>query len=407
MLSPFLRVLCDLLFNPSSPSPPASNSETTSPNPESPVTAAAAVFDVPQLAATQAVADAARLGLTSTPKSLPPWLFYDAPGSRLFEQITTLPEYYLTRTERTLFTIHADEIFSELQTVTSSPAPVILSEGAQAPKSKDLRLSSEHHLTIAELGAGTASKTGILLRALTRRQPHVLYQPIDISPTALDEASESIESNIPGITVRPQVANYITDTVRIERPPHARVLALYIGSSIGNFSPAEARQILTRLRSELAPGDALLLGADLAPTPADDPAANGHGKSVATLLAAYNDAAGVTAAFNRNILARLNRDLGADFRPRQFDHSALWNPVHSRIEIYLRSRAPQQVTIPANSAGGRLSLHFAEGETIHTENSYKFTPAAISALLADSAFTPTRTFTDANNLFAVTLATAI
>jgi uncharacterized SAM-dependent methyltransferase len=400
-----------LLFNPSSPSPPASNSEAIPPNPESPVTAAAAVFDVPQLAATHPVADAARRGLTSTPKSLPPWLFYDAPGSRLFEQITALPEYYLTRTERTLFTIHADEIFSELQTVTSSPAPVILSEGAQAPKSKDLRLSSEHHLTITELGAGTAAKTGILLRALTRLQPHVLYQPIDISPTALDEARAQIELTIPGVAVRPQVANYITESVRIERPPHARVLALYIGSSIGNFSPAEARQILTRLRSELAPGDALLLGADLAPTPADNPAANGPApsaaKSVATLLAAYNDAAGVTAAFNRNILARLNRDLGADFRPRQFDHSALWNPVHSRIEIYLRARAPQQVTIPANSAGGRLSLHFAEGETIHTENSYKFTPAAIAALLVDSAFTPTRTFTDANNLFAVTLATAI
>ena len=375
----------------------------------------------PLTAATHPVADEARRGLTSTPKSLPPWLFYDAPGSRLFEQITTLPEYYLTRTERSLFTAHAAEIF---ELVTSSTNNQQLT-------------TSNSPLTIAELGAGTAAKTGILLRALTRQQPHVLYQPIDISPTALDQARAQIELTIPGVTVRPRIANYITESVRIERPPQssgspastgvpgelvhrggsslagagARILALYIGSSIGNFSPAEARQILTRLRSELAPGDALLLGTDLAPTPADDPAANGPApsaaKSVAALLAAYNDAQGVTAAFNRNILARLNRDLGADFRPRQFDHSALWNPVHSRIEIYLRSRAPQQVTIPANSAGGRLSLHFAEGETIHTENSYKFTPAAIAALLADSAFTPTRTFTDANNLFAVTLATAI
>jgi len=406
------------------------------------VTAAAAVFDVPQLAATHPVADAGRRGLTSTPKSLPPWLFYDAPGSRLFEQITTLPEYYLTRTERTLFTTYADEIFSELQTVTSSPAPVILSEGAQAPKSKDLRLSSEHHLTITELGAGTASKTGILLRALTRRQPHVLYQPIDISPTALDEARAQIELTIPGVTVRPRIANYITESVRIERPPHrpgspastgvpgelvrrggspgvpgelvhrggsslaganTRILALYIGSSIGNFSPAEARQILTRLRSELAPGDALLLGADLAPClPGTSPA-----KSVATLLAAYNDAAGVTAAFNRNILARLNRELGADFHPNRFLHRALWNPAHSRIEIYLESLAAQTVRIPANSSGPALILRFAPGETIHTENSYKFTPAAIAALLADSHFTPTRTFTDPANLFAVTLAAAV
>jgi uncharacterized SAM-dependent methyltransferase len=296
-------------------------------------------------------------------------------------------------------------------------------------------------LTIAELGAGTASKTGILLRALAQRQPHVLYQPIDISPTALDEARAQIELTIPGVTVRPRVANYITETVRIERPPQARILALYIGSSIGNFSPAEARQILTRLRSELAPGDALLLGTDLAP----DPLANGRSKSIATLLAAYNDSAGVTAAFNRNILHRLNRELGADFRPERFIHRALWNPTHSRIEMHLESLSAQTVRIPAGankhsatnghasangaaraiapaSANGAaiakgpakngvdgqtLTLHFAPGETIHTENSYKFTPAAISTLLRAARFTPTRTFTDPHNLFAVTLATAI
>ncbi len=390
------------------------------------MTAAAAVFDIPQTAALQAVAATARRGLTSTPKSLPPWLFYDAPGSRLFEQITTLPEYYLTRTERDLFTAHAAEIF---HLVTSSTNNQQLT-------------TSNSPLTIAELGAGTAAKTGILLRALTRQQPHVLYQPIDISPTALDEARAQIELTIPGVTVRPRIANYITESVRIERPPHrpgspastgvpgelvrrggspgvpgelvrrggsslaganTRILALYIGSSIGNFSPAEARQILTRLRSELAPGDALLLGADLAPClPGTSPA-----KSVATLLAAYNDAAGVTAAFNRNILARLNRELGADFHPNRFLHRALWNPAHSRIEIYLESLAAQTVRIPANSSGPALILRFAPGETIHTENSYKFTPAAIAALLADSHFTPTRTFTDPANLFAVTLAAAV
>ena len=355
-----------------------------------PPTATLTAPEPPQLAATHPVAEAARRGLTATPKSLPPWLFYDAPGSRLFEQITTLPEYYLTRTERDLFTAHADEIFHLAHHKTGCPTSGFSDVGAA-------------NLTIVELGAGTASKTGILLRALTRLQPRVLYQPIDISPTALDEACESIESNIPGVTVRPQVANYITESVRIERPPHARILALYIGSSIGNFSPAEARQILTRLRSELAPGDALLLGTDLAP----DPATNSHGKSIATLLAAYNDTQGVTAAFNRNILARLNRELGADFRPERFLHRALWNPTHSRIEIYLESLSAQTVHIPANSAGGRLSLHFAGGETIHTENSYKFTPAAIANLLAEARFTPTRTFTDAHNRFAVTLATAV
>jgi dimethylhistidine N-methyltransferase len=319
---------------------------------------------------THAVAEAARQGLTASPKSLPPWLFYDAPGSRLFEQITTLPEYYLTRTERDLFTAHAADIFHILDTP----------------------------LTIAELGAGTASKTGILLRALTRLQPSVLYQPIDISPTALEEADETIERTIPGVTVRPRVANYITDTVRIERPANARILALYIGSSVGNFSPDEALQILIRLRSELAPGDALLLGTDLAP---------GQHKSVATLLAAYNDTQGVTAAFNRNILAHLNRELGADFHPDRFLHRALWNPTDSRIEIYLESLAAQTAHIPANSAGPALTLRFAAGERIHTENSYKFTPGTIATLLEAAAFTPTRSFTGTQNLFAVTLATAV
>jgi dimethylhistidine N-methyltransferase len=354
-----------------------------------------------QLATSDPVANAACRGLTSTPKSLPPWLFYDAAGSRLFEQITALPEYYLTRTERALFTAHADEIF---RLATSSTDNQQLA-------------TSNSPLTIAELGAGTASKTGILLRALALQQPHVLYQPIDISPTALDEARAQIELTIPGVTVRPRVANYITETVRIERPARARILALYIGSSIGNFSPVEARQVLTRLRSELAPGDALLLGTDLAP----NPALNGHSKSIATLLAAYNDAAGVTAAFNRNILHRLNRELGADFRPERFIHRARWNPTHSRIEMHLESLGAQTVRIPAangaaginrsagaiGAPGNALTLRFAPGETIHTENSYKFTPAAIAALLSAARFTPTRTFTDPANLFAVTLATAI
>ena len=302
----------------------------------------------------------------------PPWLFYDAAGSQLFEQITALPEYYLTRTERSIFAAHADTIFSSL---SASPALPV---------------------TLAELGAGTAAKTGILLRALTRLQPTVLYQPIDISPTALDDACATLERTLPAVTLRPQVANYITQPFTLERPPNATILALYIGSSIGNFSPAEARAILANLRSQLQPGDALLLGTDLAPSPT---------KSVETLLAAYDDAAGTTAAFNRNILTRLNRDLAADFDPAAFRHRALWNPTHSRIEMHLESLRPQRVHIPANSAGPALTLTFAAGETIHTENSYKFTPATLSSLLADSGFTPTQLLTDPAHLFAVTLAT--
>jgi dimethylhistidine N-methyltransferase len=334
---------------------------------------------VPEITeATEAVAAEARRGLTAERKSLPPWLFYDEAGSRLFEEITALPEYYLTRIEREIFKANAEEIFEML--------------GA--------------NLTVVELGAGTAAKTGILLRALSRRQMRLLYQPIDISPTALDEARESIERIVPGVTVRPRIANYIAESIRIERPRGAKVLALYIGSSIGNFSPGEAREILGRLRSELEAGDALLLGTDLAPSVSPN-GARGEGKSMRTLLAAYDDAAGVTAAFNRNILVRLNRELGTNFCPEQFAHRALWNAEESRIEMHLKSLCAQRVSLPADGAGRAETVEFAAGETIHTENSYKFTRDAINELLGDSGFAPVREFSDAAEMFAVTLAEAV
>jgi dimethylhistidine N-methyltransferase len=311
----------------------------------------------------EAVLTEALTGLSAPKKTLSPWLFYDELGSQLFERITALPEYYLTRTESALFHNHADDIF----------------------------LALDSAVTIAELGAGSAAKTGILLRAATRFQLSVLYQPIDISPSALDEAAISL-SAIPNVCVEPQSANYITEPFRITRLPGHKVLALYIGSSIGNFSPAEATSILCNLRHHLQPGDALLLGTDLAP---------GATKSVDTLLAAYDDAAGVTAAFNLNVLTRLNRELGADFDVAAFAHRARWNPTCSRIEMHLESLAPQTV----NLAGKRI--RFAAGETIHTENSYKFNAAAIQALLASSGFASTRTFTDAGKTFAVTLAEAV
>jgi L-histidine Nalpha-methyltransferase len=338
------------------------------PNPfaTDPLIAASSIAE-PAESTTHAIALAAREGLTAPQRSLPPWLFYDEAGSRLFEQITELPEYYPTRTERALFAAHADTL--------------LLSLGAP--------------LTIAELGAGTASKTGLLLRAATRLQPTVLYQPIDISPTALDHARATLERNLPGVLVHPQVANYTTQPFSLQRPTDTAILALYIGSSIGNFSPTEARAILANLRAQLEPGDALLLGTDLQPSPT---------KSVDTLLAAYNDAAGTTAAFNRNILTHLNRVLRANFDPTAFRHLALWNAADARIEMHLEALRAQRVHIPANSAGPALTLHLQPGDTIHTENSYKFTPATIDALLTDSGFAPTQLLTDPAHLFAVTLA---
>jgi len=322
------------------------------------------ISEAPEAALRDAVLEEALTGLTSTPKTLSPWLFYDERGSQLFEAITALPEYYLTRTERAIFAKH----------------------GPSLP----LRNSSP--VTIAELGAGSASKTGILLQHFADHQGGLLYQPIDISPTALDEAAASISAKVPGVIVESQVANYITEGYKITRLERHRVMALYIGSSIGNFSPAEAVGILRNLRDHLEAGDSLLLGVDLAP---------GKHKPVETLIAAYDDDAGVTAAFNKNVLVRLNRDLGANFNVDGFAHRARWNAADSRMEMHLESLAAQTVTI----AGERF--HFREGETIHTENSHKFTEASILALLDASGFKLDHLLHDDKQRFAVVLADAI
>jgi dimethylhistidine N-methyltransferase len=324
----------------------------------------------------------ARAGLSSTPKTLSPWLFYDEAGSHLFEEITELPEYYLTRTERGIFTDHAEEILRE---AAASYGP--------HPAGK---------LTLIELGAGTATKTGILLREAVRQQGSVVYQPVDVSETALAEATENILANIPGVAVRSQVTDYTREGLPLDRLPNTRTLALYIGSSIGNFKPQDAREVLRNLRAQLLPGDTLLLGTDLAPI-----AGPGNHKTEAMLLAAYDDAAGTTAAFNLNVLTRLNRDLGSDFDTENFRHKVLWNPAESRIEMHLESLIAQRVHIPADGCGPALTVNFAAGETIHTENSYKFTPAAVEALLTSASFKVTRSWQDPENLFAVTLATAL
>jgi L-histidine N-alpha-methyltransferase len=326
----------------------------------------------------EAVANEARSGLTATPKTLSPWLFYDEAGSHLFEQITELPEYYLTRTERGIFAAHAEEILRE----------AAASHGPHPPGK----------LTLIELGAGTATKTGILLAEAVRQQGSIVYQPVDVSETALAEASENILKNIPGVTVRSQVTDYTREGLPLDRLPNTRTLALYIGSSIGNFMPEDAREVLRNLRAQLLPGDTLLLGTDLVP---------GKHKTEATLLAAYDDAAGTTAAFNLNVLARLNRDLGADFDLEKFRHKVLWNPTESRIEMHLESLAAQRVHIPANSSGPALNADFGSGETIHTENSYKFTGQGVLSMLERAGFAITQCWTDEREWFGVYLATAV
>jgi dimethylhistidine N-methyltransferase len=309
------------------------------------------------------VAAVVRDGLGSLPKRLPPWLFYDQAGSQLFEKITELPEYYLTRTERGIFTAYAGAMIAEA--------------------------AGSARLRITELGAGSADKTRLLLAAVVERQGNLLYEPVDVSDTALEVANVRIEREIPGVTVSAQHMDY-TQGLKLEPlGPDERRLVLYIGSSIGNFEPPEAKCLLERVRSELKAGDALLLGVDLA-------------KDEATLLAAYNDAAGVTAKFNRNILVRLNRELDGDFDSDAFVHVAFWNGIESRIEMHLESRIAQRVRLTALD----FEVEFAAGENIHTENCYKYRPGQAEAMLAEAGFRPAAGWKDKRGWFEVCLGEA-
>ena len=309
-----------------------------------------------EVSALAAVASAVRDGLLRPRKRLPAWLLYDRRGSELFERITGLPTYYLTRSERAIFAAHAAEMI----------------DAAGPP------------LAVVELGAGTASKTGLLLAALLARQERVVYQPVDVSPSALAQAAGDL-ARTPRLTVRPVVARY-PDELGFLGQVSGRRLVLFLGSNIGNFNPLEARALLGALRRRLAPGDALLIGADLR-------------KSPRILLPAYDDPQGVTAQFTRNLLARLNRDLGANFDPRRFRHLVRWNQAASRIEIYLQSEEPQRVLIPALD----LEVRFRAGERIHTESSYKLGRHRLAGLFGRAGLCLERSWYDQRRWFGVHL----
>jgi dimethylhistidine N-methyltransferase len=312
-------------------------------------------------------------GLSGRPKTLSPWLFYDEEGSRLFEAITELPEYYVTRAEREILAARADEIVGFA--------------------------AGNHRLEIYELGAGAATKTGLLLQAALRRQGRLRYRAIDVSSSALDEAKERLEAKLPGLVVEPIVADYTDGLVHLDgdlgdglsfRRPGERRMFLYIGSSIGNFDLPFALRILRDIRKQLLPGDALLLGADLV-------------KDRQILLSAYDDSAGVTAAFNKNVLVRVNRELGSNFNLQLFRHRARWNEECSRIEMHLESLITQIVFIRALD----LQVRLGRGETIHTENSYKFTDEQVEGLLGRAGFAIAKRWKDKNGWFGEYLAAAV
>ncbi|MEU5089234.1 L-histidine N(alpha)-methyltransferase [Streptomyces sp. NPDC021356] len=307
---------------------------------------------LPEDATAAALRADVRHGLTSDPKALPPKWFYDAHGSDLFERITGLPEYYPTRAEREILAGRAGEIAAAL------PAR-----------------------TLVELGSGSSEKTRYLLDALTALHTYV---PVDVSESALRQAGEALAAERPGLTVHALIADF-TAGLTLPDTPGPRLLA-FLGGTIGNLLPAERAAFLTGVRALLSPGDALLLGTDLV-------------KDEAVLVRAYDDAAGVTAAFNKNVLAVVDRELGADFDPDAFDHVALWNPDEEWIEMRLRSRTAQTVKVPALD----LAVDFAAGEEMRTEVSAKFRREGVSAELAAARLDLTRWWTDREGRFALSL----
>ena len=300
----------------------------------------------------------ARAGLTATPKALPPKWFYDAQGSALFEKITELPEYYPTRAERAI-----------LQAVAADIA----------------RLTGA--ATLVELGSGSSDKTRLLLSALRAAGTLRQYVPVDVSESALTLAGDALAAEYPGLEVHAVVAdfeNYLGVPAR-EDAGGPRLIA-FLGSTIGNMVPGERAVFLRRVRALMGPGDSFLLGTDLVKDPA-------------VLVAAYDDAAGVTAAFNKNVLAVLNAELGADFDLDAFEHVALWDSDREWIEMRLRATAPQTVRV----GGLELTVAFAGGEEMRTEVSAKFHRDGVRAELAAAGLALDSWWTDPAGQFGLSL----
>lgn len=299
-----------------------------------------------------------RAGLTATPKRLPPKYFYDARGSELFEEITRQPEYYPTRAERSILTARAGEI-------------------ADLTKAR----------TLVELGSGSSEKTHLLLRALRDVGSLAGYVPVDVSADAIEWALPGLVADYPGLDVHGIVADFERHLEHL--PADGPRLVAFLGGTIGNFEPAQRARFLTAVGDTLRPGDALLLGTDLVKNPA-------------RLVQAYDDAAGVTASFNRNVLAVVDRELGATFDVTAFEHVAVWDGENEWIEMRLRSTRAQRVDVPALS----LQVDFAEGEELRTEISAKFRREGVCEELSAAGLRPAQWWTDEPGDFALSLAFA-
>jgi L-histidine N-alpha-methyltransferase len=305
-------------------------------------------------------AEAVRAGLTAEPKSLPWTYFYDEAGSRLFEAICELPEYYLTRIE-----------------------DVILRDAAAAMVDC-LEPSPDEEATIVELGSGSAVKTQRLITAGLKRYDRLHYVPIDVSPSALEDSARRLAGRFPSLRVTGYVADYRRGLERITARSKGPRLIVFLGSSLGNYDMGPSAELLAAVARTMRPQDRLLLGTDLA-------------KDKDVLEAAYDDAQGVTAAFDLNLLHRINRELSADFRVESFAHRATYRPDRGRVESHLVSMREQSVHIPA--AG--LTVRFLRGETMHTENSHKYTLGMLASLADAAGFAEEADWTDDRGWFRV------
>ncbi|MEN8261738.1 MAG: L-histidine N(alpha)-methyltransferase [Pseudomonadota bacterium] len=289
-------------------------------------------------------------GLSAPQKQIPPKYFYDEKGSAYFEQICQLPEYYLTRTEIGLLKRYGEDIADLI-----GPHPVLL-----------------------ELGSGSSLKIRLLLEAL---HPS-LYLPMDISKNHLLQSANALAADYPWLDIHALCVDYSQNLNLPTQEPGFRRIAFFPGSSIGNFDPHDAVGLLQRIRRMISPDGGLLIGVDLI-------------KDTAVLEAAYNDEHGITAAFNKNLLIRLNRDLNADFVVDRFRHKAFYNDRRHRIEMHLESDRKQVVSVAGTN------VPFRHGETIHTENSYKYSIAGFQRLVTEAGFRPVKVWTDPDHFFSL------
>jgi L-histidine N-alpha-methyltransferase len=298
-------------------------------------------------------------GLKEPQKRVDPKYFYDQRGSELFDEITTLEEYYPTRTELALLERYAGEIVGR-----TSPAALL------------------------ELGAGSARKTRLLLRALEAARPGATYAPVDVSADFLADTARELRVEFPELRIAPHAADF-TEPIRLANPLPRPVLVAFLGSTIGNFSRRRSVELIEGLAASMDEDDHILLGADLRP---------GGGKSVAELEAAYNDARGVTAAFNLNILSSLNDRFGTDFDVDRFEHEAFYDEERHRIEMHLRARSAHRVTLPDGTA-----IEFQAGETLLTEISRKYDRDSVERLFSGAGLTLVEWF-DAEGRYGLALA---